>query len=90
MISDQRQSESAVQNCFDELFSPRRAEVLCHVRGAVRREIADHLAAGYTVYYCGTSGEDAGKLFMHRLGDCRFEYRIRTDGTREIVRELPR
>jgi hypothetical protein len=43
--------------------------------------------AGRTLYYCGTGGDDAGKLFMHTPEGRRFEYRIVPDGSREIVRE---
>ena len=55
----------------------------------MQRVVAAQLAAGHTIYYCGT-GDEAGRLFMHTPDDRRFEYRIRVDGTREIVRELPR
>lgn len=64
-------------------------EMMRLFREGVQREIAEQLAAGYTIYYGGI-GDDAGKLFMHTPDDRRFEYCIREDGTREIVRELPR
>jgi hypothetical protein len=71
-----------------ELAACRR-DLLHRFREEVQREVAAQLAAGHTIYYCGT-GDEAGKLFMHTPDDRRFEYRIRADGTREIVHELPR
>jgi hypothetical protein len=65
-----------------------RRDLLHRFREEVQREVAAQLAAGHIIYYCGT-GDEAGRLFMHTPDDRRFEYRIRADGTREIVRELP-
>jgi hypothetical protein len=58
-------------------------------REQVRREVAAHLAAGRPVFSCGL-GEDAGKLFMDTPDGRRYEYRRRSDGTREIIREVAR
>jgi hypothetical protein len=57
-------------------------------REGVQREVAEQLAAGLTIYSGGTGAEE-GKLFIHTPDGRRFEYRVREDGTREIVRELP-
>jgi hypothetical protein len=70
-------------------FAAWRRDLLHRFREEVQRAVAAQLAAGHTIYYCGT-GDEAGRLFMHTPDDRRFEYRIRADGTREIVRELPR
>jgi hypothetical protein len=64
-------------------------EIERRFREQVRREVAAHLAAGRPVFYGGL-GEDAGKLFMLMPDGQRYEYRLRDDGTREIVRELGR
>lgn len=73
---------------LSDLFGPNRSEVMRLLREDVQRELASQRAAGTTTYYCGTTGEDAGKLFMHTPDDRRFEYRVRQDGAREIVREV--
>ena len=70
-------------------LTPCRRDLLHRFREEVQREVAAQLAAGQTIYY-GGAGDEAGRLFMHTPDDRRFEYRIRADGTREIVRELPR
>ena len=62
-------------------------EMMRLFREGVQREIAEQLAAGHTVYYGGI-GDDAGKLFMHTPDGRRFEYRMREDGTREVIREI--
>lgn len=54
----------------------------------VREDLDAQRRAGRTLYSCGSLGDDAGKLFMHTPEGRRFEYRILTDGSREIVREL--
>ncbi len=56
-------------------------------REQVQRDIAEHLAAGRPVYYGGV-GADAGKLFVQMPDGRHFEYRVREDYTREIVREV--
>ncbi len=56
-------------------------------REQVQRDVAEHLAAGRPVYYGGV-GADASKLFVHMPDGRRFEYRVREDRTREIVREV--
>ena len=68
-------------------FAACRRDLLHRFREV--QQVAAQLAAGQTIYYCGT-GDEAGRLFMHTPDDRRFEYRIRADGTRELVRELPR
>lgn len=70
-------------------FALGRDLLIRRFREQVRHDIAAQLAAGHTIYSCGT-GDEAGKLFMHTPDGRRFEYRLRADGTREIVRELPR
>lgn len=56
-------------------------------REQVQRDIAEHLAAGRPVYYGGI-GAEANKLFVHMPDGRRFEYRVREDRTREIMREV--
>jgi len=73
-----------------DLFGPNHDEAMRLLREDIQRELASQRAAGHTTYYCGTTGDEAGKLFMHTPDDRRFEYCVREDGTREIVRELPR
>jgi hypothetical protein len=64
-------------------------ELMRRFRSGLRRELAAQLAAGYPVY-SGGIGQEAGMLIVH-LPDGRLcEYRVREDGTHEIVRELPR
>ncbi len=75
---------------LDDLFGPNRDKVMRLLREDVQRELAAQRAAGHTTYYCGTMGDEAGKLFMHTPDDRRFEYRVLEDGTHDIVRELPR
>jgi len=55
---------------------------------AIREDLDAQRRAGRTLYSCGTSGDDAGKLFMHTPEGRRSEYRILPDGSREFVREL--
>ncbi len=56
-------------------------------REGVQREVANHLANGHNVYYCGT-GSEANKLFFKTPAGRRFEYRIGADGNEEILREV--
>lgn len=70
-------------------FAAGRDLLMRRFRAQVRHDISAQIAAGYTIYSCGT-GDQAGQLFMHTPDGRRFEYRLRADGTREIVRELPR
>ena len=63
------------------------AEIMALARAAVQDAVAEHLAAGFPVFSCGI-GEAAEKLFMLMPDGRRFEYRMREDGTREIIREL--
>ena len=64
-------------------------EQLRRFRDSLRRELAAQLAAGHPVY-SGGMGAKAGMLIVH-LPDGRIcEYRVREDGTHQIMRELPR
>ena len=67
----------------------RRDEIVRRFRAGVQAEVAAQLAAGHPVFSCGL-GADTGKLFMDMPDGRRFEYQVRADGTRDIVREVPR
>jgi hypothetical protein len=71
-----------------DLLAPMDVQIQ-RFRDHLRRELAAHLAAGYPVYSGGT-GPEAGMLIVHMPDGRRYEYRVREDSTREIVRELSR
>lgn len=68
-------------------FATGREELARAFREEAQRVVDEHLTAGRVVYGCGI-GDDADRLFMLTPDGKRYEYRIRPDGTREIVREL--
>ncbi len=68
-------------------FVEGRDEMTRLFQAQVRQDIAEHLAAGRPVYY-GGMGAEANRLFVHMPDGRRFEYRVREDRTREIVREV--
>ena len=71
----------------DDFIGADQARLQATLSG-IRDDLDAQRRAGRTLYYCGTSGDDAGKLFMHTPEGRRFEYRTLPDGSREIVREL--
>lgn len=86
-MSDQSIPVSVLLNPVIADPTTNRDEMMRRFNEGVQRELAEQLAAGYTIYYGGT-GDGAGKLFMHTPDGRRFEYRVLEDGTREIVREI--
>ena len=71
-------SEADLLVCDDELMRRFRA--------GVRRALATQLSSGHPVYSGGT-GAEAGRLFVHLPDGRTCEYRVREDGTHEIVRD---
>ena len=66
-------------------FATGRAELAQAFREEAQRAVAEQLAAGLSVYSCGT-GAETGKLFVRLPNGRRFEYRVLPDGTEEIIR----
>ena len=62
----------------------RGDQLMRRFRAGVRRELATHLSAGHPVYSGGT-GAEAGTLLVHLPDEGCYEYRVRDDGTREIM-----
>lgn len=88
-MADDRAQMPTTQDLLEGDLLANTPEIERRFREQVRREVAAHLAAGHPVFYGGL-GDEAGKIFMHTPDGRRFEYRLRDDGTREIVRELGR
>jgi hypothetical protein len=59
-----------------------------HLQMLFRPDLNAQRAAGTILYSCGT-GADSGRLFLQRPDGRRFEYRLRDDGSEEIIREVP-
>jgi hypothetical protein len=81
--------EVATQDLLEGDLLANSPEIERRFREQVQREIAAHLAGGNPVFY-GGQGDEAGKLFMRMPDGRRYQYRLRADGTREIVRDLAR
>ena len=86
-MSNRHAPASVLPNRPQTDFMADNDEMIRLFREGVQREVAEQLAAGLTVYYCSAQ-DHPGKLFMLRPDGRRFEYRVREDGTREIVREI--
>ncbi len=86
-MSDQSAPVSVLPKPAEGAPNSDSDELLRLFQAGAQRAVADHLAAGHPVYYGGT-GPEAGKLFMQKPDGRHFEYRMREDGTREIVREI--
>ena len=71
----------------DDFIGADKAQLQATLAG-IRDDLDAQRRAGRTLYYCGTSEDAAGKLFMHTPEGRRFEYHILADGSRETVREL--
>jgi len=81
--------ELSTQSPIQDDFAADRDRLMQRFRIALKEDLVQQLAAGQPTYYGGT-GADAGKLFMHTPDGLHLEYRVRPDGTREIVRIVPR
>ncbi len=66
-----------------------RDELMRRFRAGVRRDVAMQLSAGYPVYSGGV-GDEAGLLVVHLPDGHTWAYRVREDGTHDLVRELAR
>lgn len=86
-MSNQSTPVSVLPKPIESSPNSNSDELLRLFQAGAQRAVADHLAAGHPVYYGGT-GPDAGKLFMQTPDGRRFEYRMREDGTREVIREI--
>ena len=79
---------AALQQLLAQPFPAGHEEMMLQIRKHVRQVIDQQLASGHNAYYGGT-GADAGRLYLRTPDGRRFEYRVHSDGTREMVRELP-
>jgi hypothetical protein len=87
IMSNQSTPVSVLPKSIESSSNSNSDELLRLFQAGVQRAVADHLSAGHTVYYGGT-GSDAGRLFLQTPDGRHFEYRMREDGTREVIREI--
>lgn len=66
-------------------FVTTRSELVRCMRDGVQRVVAVQLASGHSVFSSGVAA-NAETLFMRTPDGRRAQYRVRTDGVREIVR----